>query len=131
MMPTMTSLPKTKQVALGLSNPEPLVPDKRVERVFYQLQAVSFFPLNTKFATYIQEPTEKEPRRLAVFMVETPHPKNKKKSLITVNPIDYETWVEIEKSYRHYANLSDPIRPIFAGTFKRHMKHWKNLNEVS
>lgn len=119
------------KVALGLSNPEPLVKAERVERVFYQLQQVIDYPDRMKFAAYIQEPTDEEPDRLAIFLVTSVHPRNKERTLITITPIKHDVWREIEQSYRHYANLSDPIRPIFAGTVRRHMAQYRNLKEVN
>lgn len=118
------------QLAIGLSNPEPLVKEERVEKVFYQLQQINTYPNGTQFVAYIQEPSDREPKRWAIFMIRSEHPRDRLKSIYTFNPIDYETWVEIEKSYRHYAAMSDPIRPIFAGTLRRHMEQVRNLKEL-
>ena len=115
---------------------EALVKDDRVERVFYQLQKLRDFPPGTEFATVLQEPTEREPRRLAVFTVISDHPRQTKraitpKQIITATAMTYERWVEQEKRHRHYAGLSDPIRPIFAGLLRRHLKHYNNLRELT
>ena len=118
------------KLALGIKNPDPLVKEERIEKCFYQLQQINTYPNGTQFAAYIQDPSDEEPKRLAVFMIRSEHPKNPLKSVITFNPIEYDTWVEIEKSYRHYAGLSDPIRPIFAGTLRRHMEQITNLKEL-
>ena len=119
------------KLAIGLENPEPLVKEARIEKVFYQLQQINSYPNGTMFAAYIQEPSDEEPRRYAIFMIRSEHPKDITKSIYTFNPIDYETWTEIERSYRHYAGLSDPIRPIFAGTLRRHMDQIRNLKELT
>lgn len=119
------------EIALGLKNPELLVKDSRVEKVFYQLQSLISFPDSTKFAAYVQEPSPKESRRLAIFMITSDHPNDKGRSVISFNAVDYDRWVEIEKSYRHYANFTDPIRPIFAQTLRRHMQQVKNLEELN
>jgi hypothetical protein len=128
---TNSPLDKDMKLAIGLKNPEPLVKEERVEKVFYQLQMVTTFPNDTTFTAYIQEPSDEEPRRLAVFLVTSEHPRDRLKKVYTFNPIEYETWREIEKSYRHYAGLSDPIRPIFAGTLRRHLEKVRNLKELT
>lgn len=129
--PSNWLVPETEmKLAIGLSNPDPLVKEARIEKVFYQLQQVNTYPNGTQFAAYVQEPSDEEPRRLAVFMVRSEHPKDTKKSIYTFNPIDYDTWREIEAQHRHYAGLSDPIRPIFAGTLRRHLNQVKNLKEL-
>ena len=119
------------QVALGLKNPELLVTNERVEKVFYQLQQMVKFPDSTQFVAYIQEPSKQEPNRLAIFMVTSPHPKDNARSVISFNAVEYEQWREIEQSYRHYAGMSDPIRPIFAQTLRRHLQQVKNLEELN
>lgn len=121
-------------VALGAKDVEPLVPDRRVEKVFYQLQQFRNLPDDTHFATYIQEPSEKEPRRLAIFAVVTPHPRKEKRAatrpnVVTLSAMPYERFAEMEKMHRHYAGLSDPIRPIFAGVLRRHLKHYETLKQ--
>lgn len=118
------------KLALGLVSPELLVKDERVEKVFYSLQQMIKLPDGTSFVAYIQEPTDEEPTRLAVFMVTSAHPKYKGRSLITVTSIKYDDWRRVESSYRHYAGLSDPIRPIFAGTLRRHMVQYNNIKEL-
>lgn len=120
-------------VALGQSN-EPLVSDARVERVFYQLQKLVNFPEDTQFATFIQEPSQKESRRLAVFTVVTPHPSKDKRAamrpnVVTLSAIPYSKWREMEKKHRHYAGLSDPLRPILAGLLRRHLQHYAQLKQ--
>lgn len=129
--PLPSNYEEPMQVALGLKNPELLVPNSRVEKVFYQLQTLSNIPSSTKFAAYIQEPSENEPQRLAIFLITSDHPNDSSRSVISFNAIEYSKWVEIEKSYRHYAGMSDPIRPIFAQTLHRHMQQVKNLSELS
>lgn len=121
-------------IALG-KDAEPLVDDLRVERVFWQLQRLTDFEKGTEFATFIQEPNENESRRLAVFMVTSDHPRKNARALtenpkiITMTAMPYETWKEANKTYRHYANLTDPIRPIFAGVLRRHLAHLRSLKE--
>jgi hypothetical protein len=122
------------QVAVGAKDTEALVSNRRVERVFFGLQKVVTFPEDTQFATYIQEPSEKEPRRLAVFLVMTPHPRKDKRAVarpnvVTMSAMPYEQFQEMEMQHRHYAGLSDPIRPIFAGVLRRHLKHYKTLKQ--
>jgi hypothetical protein len=121
------------QIALGKES-EPLVADLRVERVFWHLQRLTDFAEGTEFATFIQEPSAREPRRLAVFMVLSEHPRKDPRALtvpkiITATAMTYDQWKEQDKTYRHYANLTDPIRPIFAGVLRRHLAHLKSLNE--
>lgn len=123
------------EVALG-SKMDPLIGDNRVEAVFCQLQKLKTFPDDTAFTTAIAEPNDKEPRRLALFVVTSKHPRQNKRAisaqqLITVTAMPYEKWVEKEKEYRHYAGLSDPIRPIFAGLLRRHINHYNNLRELN
>lgn len=118
------------RLAVGLSNPESLVKEDRIERVFYQLQQMNAYPNGTQFTAYIQDPTDEEPRRYAIFMIRSEHPRDVMKSIYTFNPIEYETWKELERSYRHYAGLSDPIRPIFAGTLRRHLDQVRNLKDL-
>lgn len=129
--PLPTNLEDTMQIALGIKNPDLLVPNERVEKVFYQLQSLQDIPSSTKFAAYVQEPTEREPQRLAIFLITSDHPNDSSRSVISFNAVEYSRWVEIEKSYRHYAGLADPIRPIFAQTLRRHMQQVKNLMELS
>lgn len=122
------------EVALGKGG-ENVVTDARVERVFWQLQKLRNLPDGTEFATVVQEPNEKEKRRLAIFLVLSPHPKRSARALtahnvVTLTAMPYERWQEMEKMHRHYAGLSDPIRPIFAGILRRHLKHYKNLKEL-
>lgn len=122
------------EIALG-GEGEPLVGDARVERVFWQLQKLRDFPDGTQFLTLIQEPNTKEPRRLAIFLVLSPHPKRNARAItphnvITMTAMPYERWKEMEANHRHYAGLTDPIRPIFAGILRRHLKHYNNLKEL-
>lgn len=119
-------------VGIGAKDSEILVKNERVERVFYQLQKLKDFPEDTQFVTFIQEPSEKEPRRLAVFAVITPHPKKDiravaRPQIITMTAMPYERWVEMEKQHRHYAGLSDPVRPIFAGVLRRHLNKYNQI----
>lgn len=121
------------KIALGQEG-EPLVPDSRIERVFYGLQKLVDFPEDTQFATIIQEPNEKESRRLAVFLIMTPHPRKDKRAavrpnVVTMSALPYERWKDQEQNHRHYAGLTDPLRPIFAGLLRRHLRHYKQLKQ--
>lgn len=121
------------QIALGRQHEE-LVSDARVERVFYALQKLKEFPENTQFATFVQEPNEKEKRRLAGFVITTPHPRKDKRAMVrpnivTMSAMPYERWQEMERQHRHYAGLTDPIRPIFAGLLRRHLKHFEQVKQ--
>lgn len=122
------------EVALGKAG-DAVVSNERVERVFYQLQKLRAFPDDTQFLTVIQEPTEKEQRRLAVFLIMSPHPKRDKRAItphnvVTLTAMPLERWREMEKDHRHYAGLTDPVRPVFAGILRRHLKHYQNLKEL-
>lgn len=117
------------------TNGEPLVSDARLEKVFYQFQQFREYPQGTAFATFIQEPNEKEKRRLAVFMVVSDHPRKVPRAItprqvITMSAMPLERWREQEKQHKHYAKMVDPIRPIFAGLLRRHMKHYDGLKDL-
>jgi hypothetical protein len=71
----------------------------------------------------------------AVFMVISPHPRKNKLALsphqlISVAQMPYENWAEAEREYRHYANLTDPLRSIFAGLLRQHLQKRKALQEL-
>jgi len=126
-------------VALGPYG-DPLVHDVRLERVFYQLQRLVKFDDFIEFATQLQEPVEGEgggsQGAIAVFMVISPHPRKNKLALsphqlISVAQMPYENWVEADKEFRHYANLTDPLRPIFAGLLRQHLQKREALQELN
>jgi hypothetical protein len=128
------------EIALGQSA-EPLVSDSRLEKIFYTMQKVVTWKLpdDTFFATFIQEPNEREKVRQAVFLVTSPHPRRKTEAMrraktepkvVTLSSMPFERWREMEKEHKHYAFLTDPLRPIFAGILRRHLAHMKNLEEL-
>lgn len=122
------------QVSLGGKDSEPVVPDRRVEKVFYQLQSKVKLPDDTQFATFVQEPNSREDTRLAVFLVMTPHPRKnlravQRPNIVTVTAIPLSRFKELEAQHRHYAGLTDPIRPIFAGVLRRHLKHYEQIKQ--
>jgi hypothetical protein len=117
------------QVAVGIDG-ETLVKDDRLEKVFYTLQRLVKYPDGLQFRTQMQEPSEQEKRRLAVFMVLSPHPRQKNERLITMAATTYENWQETNRQYRHYAGLADPLRPIFAGLLRQHLMQRENLEAL-
>lgn len=130
-------------VALGPKG-EKLVSDNRLERVFYHLQKLVNFPTGLEFATQLQEPLEaggNTQGRLAVFFITSPHPRYKayKKNsvlggpeqLISIAQMPYEKWQEADRTFRHYANMTDPIRSIFAGLLRRHLAKFHALDELN
>ena len=117
------------QVALGVYG-EPLVKDERLGQVFYTLQRLVDYPDGLQFLTQMQEPSPNEQTRLAVFMVLSPHPRQKEERLITAAATTYAQWQEINREYRHYAGLADPLRPIFAGLLRQHLQHRENLEAL-
>lgn len=129
----------TVKVALGKYG-EPLVKDARLEKVFYQLQRLVKFPEGMQFTTQRQEPIESkndeipDQPALAVFIVTSPHPKAGKKGypplITTVSQMRFTKWVEANKEYRHYAFLTDPLRPIFAGLVRQHLERYNNLKDI-
>lgn len=123
------------QIGLGALE-EPLVENSRLERIFYSMQQLVTMPDGTEFATFIQDPNEREETRMAVFLVTSPHPRANTPAmkrakipprLVTVSAMPHDRWREMEKDHRHYAFLTDPLRPIFAGLLRRHMSHIKNM----
>lgn len=117
------------EIAIGNFG-EPLVPDSRLERVFYLLQRLVKFPDDCQFVTQLQEPSPNEQRPLAVFMVTSPHPRQKGQKLITAAAVAYSQWKELEREHRHYAGLADPLRPIFAGLLRQHLTARENLEAL-
>lgn len=115
---------------------EALVNDARMEKVFYGLQRLVEYPAGLSMVATIQEPTDRTPERHAVFMVISPHPKKNKRALtdpniITVTAMTFTRWQEMNFQHRHYAGLSDPLRPVMAGVLRRHMQQIKNLEELN
>ena len=120
---------------------DPLVTDERLERVFYKLQSLRDFPDGIEFATKRQEPIEDigDGRRqgaVAVFIVTSPHPSRGRgrvlsaRKLISVASMPYERWLDAERTYRHYAGMTDPLRPIFAGLLRQHLTKRENLEAI-
>lgn len=129
------------RIAVGGTG-EPLVPDYRLEKVFFLLQKLAAFPDGLQFLTQRQEPLKHDDSNfaqeaLALFFVKSPHPSASKivtstpAMLISLANMPYSQWEEANKAYRHYANLTDPLRPIFAGLLRRHLDHRKNLMEIN
>lgn len=118
-----------------------LVEDARLERVFYLLQRLVSFPDGLGFVAKRQEPLERnednpaQPAQ-AVFVITSPHPKANAArvlsphQLVSIASMPYSRWVEANKEYKHYAGLTDPLRPIFAGLLKRHLEKHENLKAI-
>jgi len=120
---------------------EPLVSDKRLEQVFDRLTKLADKPPEglsflTKRQDEKQAPDGTTQGALAVFIVTSPHPSQDKRLVITpsmlisIATMPYQQWVEANKEYRHYANLTDPLRPIFAGLLRQHLTHRENLESL-
>lgn len=117
-----------------------LVSDGRLEQVFYGLQRLTPFPDDLTFRTVKQEAvesgTEKQPA-LAVFYVTSPHPRVNKRALdvkptiISIASMPYDQWMNANREWRHYAHLSDPLRPIFAGLLRQHLEKRRNLENLN
>lgn len=127
-----------------LADSETLVSDARLEKVFNILSRLvgARIPDNMGFRTQRQEPVENvdglgttQPA-MAVFIIQSPHPGAKKNRIITpalltsVATLPWDQWIEANKEYRHYANLTDPLRPIFAGLLREHLNHRENLESL-
>ena len=118
------------KVALGKYG-ESLVPNLRLEKVFYQLQRLTNFPDGLEFTTQLQEPHGTQEAQ-AVFMITSPHPSPAKTAMIppkivSIAVMPYHKWKNAEAEQRHYAFLADPLRPIFAGLLRQHLAKRKNL----
>jgi len=127
-------------VALGKYG-DALVSNQRLERVFFNLQKLVTFPAGLEFATQLQEPLEKgevSQGRIAVFYITSPHPRYGKykvvggpEKLVSVAQMPFAKWKEADRTFRHYANMTDPIRPIFAGLLRRHLEKYHALDELN
>lgn len=130
------------KVALGQSNTEPVVHNVRLDRVYVHLSRLVKFPDELHFATQIQEAIPPkagdDPGQppLAVFYVTSPHPKAGSKPypaghlLFSVAAMPLSQWHEADKEFRHFAKLSDPLRPIFAGLVRKHLAARMSMEEL-
>ncbi len=132
------------KVALGPYG-EPLVNNVRLDKVFVHLsRLVKQYPSSLRFATQLQDAipspdpaTIKGQPETAVFMVISDHPKAGQGPypeghvMISLGSMPYTQWREIDKEYKHYASLSDPLRPIFAKLLRDHLDTRKNLEELN
>jgi hypothetical protein len=114
-----------------------LVRDGRVQKVLWALSRLVEVPEGLEFLTVRQDPVEidgKMQPAIAIFYVISPHPLDgkivTKGPLISIATMPFQKWVTANKEYRHYANLSDPLRPIFAGLLRQHLAHRKSLEEM-
>lgn len=121
------------------SDGEPLVKDERVQKILWALGRLVELPEQIEFATQRQEPVEvdgKTQPAVAIFYVISPHPKKGEvrvttpSKLVSIATMPFSQWVTANKEYRHYANLTDPLRPIFAGLLRQHLNHRQNLVEL-
>lgn len=127
-----------------LADSDTLVSDERLGKVFNVLSRLvgARIPDGLGFRTQRQEPVENadgmghtQPA-MAVFIIQSPHPGAKKNRVIvpalltSVATCPWDQWVEANKEYRHYANLTDPLRPIFAGLLREHLSHRENLEAL-
>ncbi len=119
---------------------EPLVSDGRLERAFYSLQKLSEFPDGIEFLTVRQEAIESEEGiqpPLALFYITSPHPRPNKRvldvkpTIISIAEMPYDKWLGANREWHHYAHLSDPIRPIFAGLLRQHLDKRHNLESLN
>ncbi len=117
-----------------------LVSNSRLEQVFYALQKLTPYPDGLEFRTVRQEAVESktEPQpALAVFYVTSPHPRVYKRALdvvptlISIASMPYDQWMSANREWRHYAHLSDPLRPIFAGLLRQHLEKRHNLESLN
>lgn len=115
---------------------EQLLPDERVERIFYRLLEVAQasgrkVPDDIEFATYIQPESDAAPA-MAMFLVQSLHPKQRFKGqqLRTMGAVPLEAWREAEKDKLHYAGMPDPARNFFARLLREHLEARKNLEEL-
>lgn len=125
---SVTAVPK-----IGIGNGEPLVHDVRLDRIYVHMSRLVKFPDGMNFATQLQDRLEGQPEQ-AVFIITSPHPRAGKKDsdgvivypsehkLISVAAMPYTRWQEADREHRHYAGLADPLRPIFAGLLRQHLK---------
>jgi hypothetical protein len=123
---------------------DPIVSDQRLDKVWSHLSRLVKFPEELDFATKIQDPVsgedplQKEQPAMAVFIVTSPHPKAGKEGsvykkghmLFTVGTMTLHQWRNADLEYRHYANLADPLRPIFAGLVRQHLQKRKELEAL-
>lgn len=111
---------------------EPLVPDERLEPLFYRFQRKMPYPAGMEFVTYIQEPNEKIKERKAVFMVRSMHPRPHVdgEMLVTGGSMPLLEWLKREAERKHYVGVGDPLQAIFAGLLNQHMQYRKNLEEL-
>lgn len=121
---------------------EPLVNDFRLNKVFVHLMRMKPEVEFLNFMTVLQEPIEATAEHpdsqdaVAVFYVTSPHPLAGRHPypsdapLISIASMPYKQWDAANKEYRHFAGLADPLRPIFAGLVRQHLKRTKDFKEL-
>lgn len=121
---------------------EPLVNDFRLNKVYVHLMRLRKEVEDLKFMTVLQEPIEADEAHpdgqgpVALFYVISTHPLAGQNPypadcpLISIASMPYGLWKTANDEYRHYAGLADPLRPIFAGLVRQHLKKTKDFKEL-
>lgn len=129
-----------------LSDYPQLLPDSRVEKLWYRLLTELRMPEEVSFATYEQPPREVHPKttsgielppRLqpaqAVFLVVSPnpHPRHVGRSITSYAFVDLRAWQEKEREAWRFVGAGDPAYTLFKRLCHEHMgqrQHWTELN---